>query len=238
MRILSLSRCREACETERKRAGARAIFAAAAVATALIAMPAAAFAQADAPQPAPEPPGIEQTVPTDETHAAEEAHAAEAEHAGGAMEVVARLINFAVLAGTLIYLLRSPFGAYLASRGAQIRSDLVSAAEMKETASAQIAEIDRRMAALPGELESLRAQGAREIAAEERRIRAAAAAERDRLLEQARRDIDQQVKIAERELVNRAADLAVGVAAERIRTTITDEDQKRLADRYVQQLKR
>jgi F0F1-type ATP synthase membrane subunit b/b' len=37
--------------------------------------------------------------------------------------------------------------------------------------------------------------------------------------------------------VNHAADLAVAVAAERIRKTITDDDQKRLADRYVQQLK-
>ena len=45
------------------------------------------------------------------------------------------------------------------------------------------------------------------------------------------------MKIAERDLVSHAADLAVGVAADRIRHTITDEDQKRLVDRYVQQLK-
>ena len=49
-------------------------------------------------------------------------------------------------------------------------------------------------------------------------------------------EIDVQVRIAERELVSRAADLAVGVAAERIKKTITD-DEKRLVDRYVQQLK-
>jgi F0F1-type ATP synthase membrane subunit b/b' len=36
--------------------------------------------------------------------------------------------------------------------------------------------------------------------------------------------------------VAHAADLAVGVATERIRQTITDEDQKRLIDRYVNQL--
>ena len=45
-------------------------------------------------------------------------------------------------------------------------------------------------------------------------------------------------KVAERELVSHAADLAVGVASERIKQTITEDDQKRLADRYVQQLKR
>ena len=160
-----------------------------------------------------------------------------AEHAEGLLPVVARLVNFAILVGTLVYLLRSPAAAYMNDRGTQIRSDLVDAAEMKRTAAAQLEEIDRRMNALPRELEALRAQGAQEIAAEAARIRAAAAAERARLLEQARREIDQHVKIAERELVSHAADLAVGVAADRIRNTITDDDQKRLADRYVQQLR-
>ncbi|HMJ84926.1 MAG TPA: hypothetical protein VK504_17210, partial [Vicinamibacterales bacterium] len=109
-------------------------------------------------------------------------------------------------------------------------------AEMKQAAAAQIAEIDRKMKALPGELEALRAQGVQEIAAEEARIQAAAAAESDRLLEQARREIDLQVKVAERALVSHAADLAVGVATERIKQTINDEDRQRLVDRYVDQL--
>jgi F-type H+-transporting ATPase subunit b len=135
-----------------------------------------------------------------------------------------------------VYLLRTPIRTYLSDRHTQIRSDLVNAAESKAAAAAQIAEIDRRMAALPGELDALRAQGSAEIEAEEARIRAAAAAERDRLLEQARREIDLQVKVAERTLVNRAAELAVGVASERIRRNITTEDQERLIDRYVERL--
>lgn len=159
------------------------------------------------------------------------------EHGGGVLDIVARLVNFGILAGTLVYFLRSPFRTYLSNRSTQIRGDLVNAREMKDAAAAQIAEIDRRMQALPRELDALRAQGAEEIAAEEARIRAAAAAERGRLLEQARREIDLHVKVAERELVSHAADLAVGVASERIKKSITDEDQKRLVDRYVQRLK-
>jgi len=156
----------------------------------------------------------------------------------GIVKTIARIVNFGILAGTLIYLLRSPLTTYLVNRGTHIRSDLVNAAEMRQVAAAQIEEIDRRMKALPGELEALRAQGAQEIEAEETRIRAAAAAERDRLLEQARREIDLQVKVAERELVAHAADLAVGIASDRIKKNITDEDQQRLVDRYVQQLQR
>ena len=115
--------------------------------------------------------------------------------------------------------------------------DLVNAADMKRTAASQIEEIDRRMKALPRELEMLRAQGAQEIAAEEARIQAAAAAERDRLVAQAKREIDLQVRVAERDLTAFAAELAVGVASERISKNITEDDQKRLIDRYVEQLK-
>jgi F-type H+-transporting ATPase subunit b len=247
--------CRLACETERKldgpakagygngpaKAGHYVLF----LLLLLVAAPIRGLAQPEQPPATAGEPRVAETQATPERPAAGEPQARaegvegaeEAEHEEGLLPVIARLVNFAILIGTLVYLLRSPLMAYLNDRGTQIRSDLVNAAEMKRTAAAQLEEIDRRMTALPGELEALRAQGAQEIAAEEARIRAAAAAERDRLLEQARRDIDQHVKVAERELVSHAADLAVAVAAERIRKTITDDDQKRLADRYVRQLK-
>jgi F-type H+-transporting ATPase subunit b len=263
-RRLTSRRCGLACETGRKLSGRvqagppegghyvqssvlSAIVLSALVALVLSVTPRVASAQ---PEPAPATAAeaaATETQPTPETaapetqepaeHEAAAEHGEAAPHEEGLLPVVARLVNFAILVGTLIYLLRSPLATYLSDRGTQIRSDLVNAAQVKETAAAQLEEIDRKMKALPGELAALRTQGAQEIAAEETRIRAAAAAERDRLLEQARRDIDQHVKVAERELVNHAADLAVGVAAERIKKTITDDDQKRLTDRYVQQLK-
>ena len=93
------------------------------------------------------------------------------------------------------------------------------------------------MAALPGELETLKARGQEEIAAEEARIEQAAAAERERLIEQTRREIDLQLRLAQRELVEHASNLAVGLASERIKKNITPDDQTRLVDRYLQQVK-
>jgi len=170
--------------------------------------------------------------------AAASAAGEEGAHGNGIVDVVARVVNFAILAGTLFYLLRSPIRQYLTDRSTQIRSDLVNAAETRRAAAAQIEDIDRRMKELPRELDDLRAQGAQEIAAEEARIQAAAAADRERLLTQARREIDLQVRVAERDLVAFAADLAVAAASDRIKKNITDDDQKRLVDRYVQQMKR
>ena len=163
-------------------------------------------------------------------------HAAEAEHGSPIVATIARLFNFAVLAGTLVYFLRSPIKSYLGDRGRQIRADLVKASDMRVTAEAQMAAVERKMAALPGELDALRAQGAGEVAAEEARIRQAADAERARLLDQARREIDAQLKLAERQLVAHTADLAVGIAAARVKRTITADDQARLVDQYLGRL--
>ncbi len=168
------------------------------------------------------------------------------EHAGGPeaaahegaspWTIVARLFNFAVLAGTLVYFLRSPFVAFLAKRREEIRAALVEAATLERRSAAQLAEVDRRMAALPADIEALRARGMADVAAEEARIRAAAEADRARLLEQARRQTELQLRVARRELVAHAADLAVGVATDRIKRTIRDDDQRRLVEAYVSRL--
>jgi F-type H+-transporting ATPase subunit b len=227
-RLLEMPVCRVACETPRKRRPLAFVGLAGWLLLAG-AMPLVAAAQGGPIAPPSSEAGQERAAAAEKSEPKEEG-------GRGIVDDIARVVNFAILAGTLVYLLKSPVRQYLADRSAQIRADLVNAAEMKQTAAAQIAEIDRKMKALPAELEALRAQGAEEVAAEEERIRRAAAAERDRLLEQARREIDLQVKVAERDLVSHAADLAVGVAADRIRKNITDDDQQRLVDRYVQQL--
>jgi F-type H+-transporting ATPase subunit b len=158
------------------------------------------------------------------------------EHSGGILTLIARLFNFAVLAGALYYFLRSPIAAYLASRDTQIRQDLTTAKEMRAAATSELAKIAEKLKSLPGELEALRKQGEEDVVAERARIAQAAGAERERLLEHTRREIQMQLRIARRELVEHAAQLAVDVARSRIVGTITHEDQLRLVDRYASQL--
>lgn len=193
---------------------------------------------------APQPPPVEQHSPAPQgaqpphpegaaTHDAE----GEAHEGGGAIEIIARLVNFTILVGLLVYFLKSPIVGYLASRSTQIRQDLVAAAEMRAAATAQLAEIDRKMQALPAELDALKRQGIEDVTAEQARIAQAAADEQARLLEHTRREIDMRLRIARRELTEHAAGLAVGIAEQRIRRAITPDDQLRLVDRYASQLK-
>jgi F-type H+-transporting ATPase subunit b len=161
--------------------------------------------------------------------------AAEGEHEG-ILPTIARLFNFAVLVGVLVYFLRAPIAEYLRNRSTQIREALVTAAEMRKTATAQLEEIQRRLASLPAELEALKKRGAEDTAAEKVRIAETAKAERARLLEQTRREIDMRLRVARRELTEHAAQLAVQVAEDRIRRSITPDDQVRLLDRYTAQI--
>lgn len=163
-------------------------------------------------------------------------HAAAGDH-GGLAGLLWPTANFLILCGGLYYFLRAPFTEYLAGRSTQIRKDLVDAAELNRAATAQLAEVDRKVKALPGEIEALRTRGAQEIAAEEARIADAATAERERLLAQTRREIDVRLKAAQRELSEHAATLALDLAKRRLATDVTPADHARLVDRYVQQVK-
>lgn len=173
-------------------------------------------------------------------HGAADDHADAGEHGEAHGEsplaTLARVANFALLAGGLFYFLRGPVSQHLASRGAQIRGDLQMAAQMKADAAARLAEIEQRLAGLPAELELVKQRGAEEVAAEEARIAAQAQVERDRLVAQARREIDQQVRTARQALKAEAAALAVGVAEARLRDTLTPVEQQRLADGFSSQI--
>jgi len=221
-----------ACELKRKLQTALLI--------AVFAMFAApAFAQEHSPAPAAQPAAEHAAQPAGE-------HAAEGEHAeGGHDKSIGGMImamgwpvaNFIIFCGVIYYFGNGPLKEYLATRSATIRKDLVEAAELKAAATAQLATIEQKLQALPGELNALRTRGAEEITAEEKRIAAAAEADRERLLEQTRREIDLQVRLAKKDILEHAADLSVQLAGERLKKEITPADQSRLVDQYLTQVK-
>jgi F-type H+-transporting ATPase subunit b len=157
-------------------------------------------------------------------------------HDESVWSVLARIANFVILFGGIGYLARGPVGGYLSSRKDQIRIDLVTAQRTRAEAAAQLEAIGARMQQLPGELEALRRRGTEEIAAEEARIRDMAEADRRRLLDLTRREIDMQLRAARRELTEHAADLAIGIARVQFARQATAEDQVRLIDRYLAQV--
>lgn len=165
-----------------------------------------------------------------------EAAGEEGKHDSGWTATIARIVNFAILAGVLVYFLRTPLATYLSGRIAKVREDLVTAKQTRDTATRQLADIEAKLKALPGEIEALKKRGAEDLAAERVRIEQAAEAERQRLLDHTRREIEMRLRVAKRELVELTADLAVGAASDRIKQSITPDDQARMIDRYASQV--
>jgi len=224
--MAQMNRTTGACELKNK--ALSALFAA----CLLIFAPAFAGAQEHAPAPARQ--AAQQ--PEDE-HAPTEGEHHDQSIGGMILGMGWQVANFIIFVGILYYFLNKPIRDYLASRHGAIRKDLIEAAELRAAANDQLARIDAKLQALPGELNALRARGADEIKSEEQRIAQQAAADRDRLLEQTRREIDLQVRLAKKEILEHAANLSVQLATDRIKKEVTPADQDRLVDRYLSQVK-
>jgi F-type H+-transporting ATPase subunit b len=153
------------------------------------------------------------------------------------MPTIARVVNFAILVGILVYFLKAPITRYLASRVETVRHDLVTAQQVRADAERQLSDVQAKLAALPGELEALAARGRDELARERERLQAATLREREKLVEATRREIEFQTRIARRDLVEYAADLAMALARDRVAAEITPEDQARLVDRYAAEVR-
>ncbi len=229
--IRSIASAPRACELRRK-LSARLL-----VAVALTTLLFTRGLAAQAPETHAQPAAAEQHQPAAAGHdqAAGE-HGEAAEH-GGLAGLLWPVANFIVLVVLLNKFLRAPIAEYLAARSSQIRKDLVDAAELNKAATAQLADVERKMQALPGELDALRTRGAEEIVAEEERIASAAAADRARLLTQTKREIEVRLQAAQRELSDHAAALALQLAEQKLATDMTAADHARLVDRYVAQVK-
>lgn len=146
--------------------------------------------------------------------------------------LIAKVVNFAVLVGALVYFLKGLIVRYLKTRSETIRKDLTDAAALRATADAQLTAVRARLATLPAELDALRKLGQEELASERVRMKEATTRERGRLLERTTRDIDMQFRTARRKLLEHVAELSMARTKTRIERDITADDQARLIERY------
>jgi F-type H+-transporting ATPase subunit b len=140
--------------------------------------------------------------------------------------------NFAMLAGALGYLIVKKGGPWFQSRSLAIRKGIAEAEEIRRGAEASAAEVDRRLAGLQTEIDSLRTNAHREQSAEAERIRQQAAADLARIQGHAAREIESAGKTARLELKRYAAQLAVDLAEQKIRRQMTPEVQAALIERF------
>jgi len=172
-----------------------------------------------------------------ETHSsgADKGHSS-AVHKGWVKTDTYRVMNFAVLAIGLIFLLRKPVSEALSSRIKDIKKQLDELDTQKREAEKQLAEYENRLSTLEKEAEKIVSDYVRQ--GNEARIRiledAKMAAEKLEL--KAKYNIDYEFSRAKKRLEEEIFEKALTKAEEIIKSRLSSEDQEKLIDDYLEKV--
>jgi len=134
------------------------------------------------------------------------------------------VLNFAVIAGLLIWAGKKFLPGIFRDRTAAIQKSIVEAQKASAEAHEKLADIQARLQKLDVEIGTMRDAAEREGAAEEARIKAEAEEDAHRIVAAAQQEIAAATKAARRQLTAHAADLAVALAQKQIQVdTATDK---------------
>lgn len=145
--------------------------------------------------------------------------------------------NFLILAAGLGYLIGKNVPPLFRKQSAEIQSALREAALAKEDAAAYAAGIEARLANLKNEIEKLRVSARTNMAAENERIRRETEHQMQRIREQSAQEIELLTRSATAELRKYSAELALGLAEQRIRTRMNPDTQQMLAEGFLHDLR-
>ncbi len=152
------------------------------------------------------------------------------------LDFLAKSLNFAILFGGLGLLAAKPLRAYLEARAAQLQKTMAEAEESKRQAEEKLQAVEKRLQSLEEEIRNIQAAGEQAGRNERERILEQARREADKLRSFARQEIEMHVEAAKRERRTQAADLAIGMAEDRIGERLTPDMHSRLIDDSIARL--
>jgi len=148
-------------------------------------------------------------------------------------ETIYQGLNLALLLGVLFYFGRKPISEFFATRRGDIKSELEASAALLTEAEARNAELQRRLVDLGSEIEGIQEEAGRRAEEEAERILVDARATADRIRRDAQAAVAQELRRAQGELREEAADLALEIAARKLNDQVGDADRERLVDEFI-----
>lgn len=164
------------------------------------------------------------------------AHAAEGAAANEHATDLFKWINFALVAGALIWVFGRLLPPIFHRRADSISAAIKKATEAKAEADRMLREAEQKLAKLENEIAQLRALTQREAAAEAERIRNATLSDAEKIEAAAAAEIDAAERAARLELKALAANLAVDGAESLLAKQLTPQAQEALVSAFVKGL--
>ncbi len=147
-----------------------------------------------------------------------------------------QLLNFAIYAAGLVFLLKGALSAMFKARKEELVTLLSQAERDKAESQAQIKDLEAKMAGLEVELAGILSKAEADAESERQRVLESATAEAAQILAQAEAEIGYQKRQAEQELRALVAQLAVEGAATRLEAKLKGPEAGKALDRAIQQV--
>lgn len=151
-------------------------------------------------------------------------------------DFLGKVVNFTILVGGLVYILRKPVARFLSQRTENVRLALKAAEEASREAESKLRSIEERAQSLQVEVEDMKKKAEAEGLAEKERIMQAAQVEAAKLKNFSRQEVEAHVRSGIRELKAYAADKAFDLALERVKARLNPEAHARLIDKAIDRL--
>jgi F-type H+-transporting ATPase subunit b len=165
-------------------------------------------------------------------HAAEEGGNA----ATGRATEIFKWINFAVVAGAIVWVFGKLLPPVFRKKAVTISSAITNATNAKAAADAQLREAESRLRNLEQEVAELRRHAEKEAAAEVERLRGATESDAEKIAAAAKAEIEATERAARLELKALAANLAVDGAESLLAKQLTPKTQEALISNFVKSL--
>ena len=154
----------------------------------------------------------------------------EGEHGSLLKEYIWKIVNFAILVIILFKFGRKPLGDFLRKRTELIEKTLNEAKEAKEAAQKALKEAEERLKTKDAEIEAILAAAKKSGEQERERIIEESAKLKEKILEQAKTNIEYELKHAKEAIKAEAVELAMELAEKKLKEKLTKEEQERLLD--------
>jgi F-type H+-transporting ATPase subunit b len=151
-------------------------------------------------------------------------------HASILKEYIWKIINFAILVIILYKFGKKPLGDFLKKRTELIEKTLNEAKEAKEAALKALRETEERVKTKDAEVKAILDAAKKSGELERDRIIEESAKLKEKILEQAKTNIDYELKHAKDSIKAEAVELAMELAEKKLKEKLTKEEQEKLLD--------
>jgi len=146
------------------------------------------------------------------------------------------VINFLILVFVLVFFARKPFSEFFKNRTALIEKSLREASEAKEIAQKTLGEVRERLKHTDREIEQILEAAKKSGEKEKQEIIAEGARLKEKIIEQAKANIEFELQKAKDQIKSDAALMALELAEKQIKAQLGREAQEALIDDYIKRL--